>query len=62
MSGIIKTPARAATSGHVHHWLIEEANGPLSFGRCKTCGGQKEFRNWLLETDFTTRSEHELAA
>lgn len=49
-------------SGHVHHWRIEEANGPISRGQCRLCGEQKEFRNWLLETDFTTRSEHELAA
>ncbi len=62
MSRTIDTPAPTTSNGHVHHWLIEEANGPLSYGRCKTCGGQKEFRNWLLETDFTTRSEHELAA
>ena len=31
-------------------------------GRCRICGGEKEFRNWLLETDFTTRTEHELVA
>ena len=58
----LNTPQATTPTGHVHHWLIEEANGPLSYGQCKTCGGQKEFRNWLLETDFTTRSEHELAA
>lgn len=62
MSGTIETPTPTSTKGHVHHWVIEEANGPLSYGRCKLCGGQKEFRNWLLESDFTTRSEHELAA
>ncbi len=62
MSSTTDTLARTTSTGHVHHWLIEEANGPLSYGQCKTCGGRKEFRNWLLETDFTTRSEHELAA
>ncbi|MEO6044963.1 MAG: hypothetical protein ABIQ47_13750 [Tepidiformaceae bacterium] len=62
MSQITDTPAPANSSAHTHHWRIEEANGPVSYGRCKGCGGQKEFRNWLLETDFTTRSEHELAA
>ena len=62
MSRTIETTAPTTTSGHVHHWVIEEANGPLSYGRCKLCGGRKEFRNWLVESDFTTRSEHELAA
>ena len=62
MSRTIDTQAPSDSSGHVHHWRIEEANGPISYGRCKTCAGQKAFRNWLLETDFTTQSEHELAA
>lgn len=55
-------PAPANSSGHAHRWRIEEANGPISCGRCRLCGGEKEFRNWLLETDFTTRTEHELVA
>jgi hypothetical protein len=28
-----------------HHWVIESANGPTSLGRCKLCGGRREFFN-----------------
>jgi hypothetical protein len=28
-----------------HFWVIEVANGPSSFGRCKYCGEKKEFLN-----------------
>lgn len=43
---------------HVHHWRIEEANGPESQGVCKDCGAQKSFKNWLADTDFITNTEH----
>lgn len=62
MSRNTEAQASTTTSGHAHHWFIEEAKGPTSSGRCRLCGDEKEFRNWLLEGDFTTRSEHELAA
>ena len=29
----------------VHHWLVEAANGPISRGRCKRCGKEREFTN-----------------
>jgi len=47
---------------HAHHWLIEEASGSHSSGRCKTCGATKMFKNWLEDTDFITNEEHRLAA
>ena len=28
-----------------HHWVIETPVGPLSHGRCKLCGQDREFRN-----------------
>ena len=28
-----------------HFWVIDEANGPSSFGKCKFCGQKKEFMN-----------------
>jgi hypothetical protein len=28
-----------------HHWLIEEAAGPTSKGRCKSCGAERDFSN-----------------
>lgn len=29
----------------VHHWLIEQPNGPYSRGRCKKCMAVKDFPN-----------------
>ena len=51
-----------APAGHAHHWIIEEASGPLSGGRCKTCGANKAFKNWLADGDFITNEEHRSAA
>lgn len=28
-----------------HHWVIDEANGPESEGRCKKCGESRMYRN-----------------
>ena len=28
-----------------HHWIIESADGEMSFGKCKYCGEVKEFSN-----------------
>ena len=28
-----------------HHWIIETPKGPVSNGRCKLCGEEKEFSN-----------------
>jgi len=30
---------------HVHHWIIETANGPTSIGRCQKCRAKREFSN-----------------
>ncbi len=53
----VQTPA-----DHAHHWVIDEAQGPMSPGRCKKCGATKAFKNWLSETDFITNEEHRIAA
>lgn len=34
-----------------HHWIIEEAAGPTSMGRCKYCRQTKEFFNSAPSTD-----------
>ena len=47
---------------HAHHWLIEEAAGPLPMRPCKRCGATKTFKNWLEDTDFITNEEHRTAA
>lgn len=46
------------TTHHYHHWVIEEANGPRSVGVCKYCGVEKQFKNWLEDSDFITNEEH----
>ena len=28
-----------------HHWLIETPTGPVSRGRCKLCGEERDFSN-----------------
>lgn len=38
---------RAGTAECQHHWVIDAAAGPVSKGRCRTCGTQKEFHNLL---------------
>jgi len=30
-----------------HYWMIETAEGPTSKGRCKFCGEEREFYNYL---------------
>lgn len=32
-----------------HHWIIEPASGLISKGRCRSCGKEKEFKNYLAE-------------
>ena len=36
-----------------HHWIIEAANGPVSTGRCRLCGEEREFSN---STEFRSGS------
>lgn len=31
----------------VHHWLIKEAKGPMSEGRCRKCHEVKNFKNYV---------------
>ncbi len=42
-----------------HHWVIATPDGPVSTGRCRLCGGEREFRN-SIETwgGWTARSEN----
>ena len=28
-----------------HHWVIETPEGPVSIGKCKLCGEEREFNN-----------------
>ena len=46
---------------HIHHWMLEEASGPLSRGSCRECHAERDFHNWLPELDFVTRTERNIA-
>ena len=35
----------ASEAAHIHHWLIEAPNGPLSASGTCACGETREFRN-----------------
>ncbi len=34
-----------------HHWVIEPANGPVSWGVCQVCHEGKEFKNSIADAD-----------
>jgi len=34
-----------------HHWVIEPANGPISWGECQICHEGKEFKNSITDGD-----------
>jgi hypothetical protein len=34
-----------------HHWVIEAANGPISWGECQICHEGKEFKNSITDGD-----------
>ena len=34
-----------------HHWVIEAANGPVSWGECQICHEGKEFQNSITDGD-----------
>ena len=43
---------------HSHHWRIDEPAGSTSIGRCRRCGAQRAFQNWVSETDFITATDY----
>lgn len=47
----------ATNSRHAHHWRIDEATGPMSQGRCVSCGAEKTFRNYPNE-EILQRAEY----
>ena len=40
---------------HVHHWMVEPANGPTSRGTCE-CGAVRDFNN-SLPIDQATKQD-----
>jgi len=45
----------------IHHWIIDPPDGQISMGRCKRCGQEREFYNyvacsqWDNESSFSVR-------
>ena len=36
----------------MHYWIIDFPDGPISTGRCKLCGMEREFFNCLDSIDL----------
>ena len=54
------SPSDAIAPSCQHHWVIQEADGPISVGLCRECGEIKEFKNYLEAShwgDDKSRSE-----
>ena len=47
--GVVPSPANQAKLYEVvvctHHWIIQPPEGPVSQGRCRLCGEEREFSN-----------------
>ncbi len=47
--GVVPSPANQAKLDEVvpcpHHWIIGAPGGPVSIGRCRICGEEREFNN-----------------
>ena len=51
----------AKISNCTHHWIIGNAVGPKSYGKCRLCGKQREFLNsWdaAVEARFMKALHH----
>ena len=40
-----------------HHWVIETANGPTSWGECQICHEGKEFKNFIEKGAWGDQSQ-----
>ena len=47
--GVVSSPANQAKLDEVvprpHNWIIATSYGPVSVGKCRMCGEEREFRN-----------------
>ena len=46
----------------MHHWLIDQPNGPTSMGKCKICGASQEFNNSVQGTGWDRDGSRRRAA
>ena len=44
-------------SDHAHYWVIKPAAGPMSWGECRGCGENKEFKNSVDWNEWTDRQD-----
>ena len=51
------TQAGRGRARSLHHWVIDPANGPFSWGRCRHCGARRRFRNWLDEPTWANADD-----
>ena len=56
VSGITVEKALDAEAGCQHHWIIDNAHGPTSWGTCKRCAVRREFRNSCPGMDWEERT------
>jgi hypothetical protein len=40
-------------NGCLHHWVIDSAEGPVSWGKCKLCQLVREFKNFISEDKWS---------
>ena len=43
--------------GCVHYWIVDEARGPTSHGRCKNCGARATFPNVAPTHDWQAQQK-----
>ncbi len=60
--GVVPSPANQAKLDEVvvctHHWVIETPHGPpVSIGRCRVCGEEREFKNSMVTESIWTRPQ-----
>ncbi|MDA0265155.1 MAG: hypothetical protein O3A93_14100 [Chloroflexi bacterium] len=48
---VTEGPAEQSKPACQHHWVIETARGPVSWGVCQVCHEGKEFKNSIGDGD-----------
>jgi hypothetical protein len=59
VSGVALEKALDAQVGCRHHWIIDNAHGPTSWGTCKRCAARREFRNSCPGVEWEERTVSE---
>ena len=59
VSGVVVEEALEVQPECQHHWVIDTANGPTSWGICRRCAAKREFRNSCPGVEWEVRSGSE---